>query len=967
MTSILRPLCLFALSLSATLSQPAAAQTVVSSTRADRPVAPPAQPLDPSRGWFYENSDIPMDAGWQFGELPNGLRYAVRRNGVPPGQVSIRVRVDVGSLDERPAEAGWAHLMEHVSFRGSRYVPDGESKRIWQRLGASFGSDTNAATTPVSTTYKLDLPSAQPAGLEESLKILAGMMADPSFDPASTAAETNVVQAELREGQGPEQRTNDRLRELFFAGQPFAQHDPIGSVVTLEAATPAALADFHARWYRPDRTVVVLSGDIDPAVAVPMIQRQFGDWRATVPAPPRTDLGTPDAGAPRTGVVVEPSLPARVELAVLRPWRWKADTVDYNQGLMRTQLALQVLNRRLESKARAGASFLFAGVTRDDVVRSADVTSVSLVPAGGRWAEAVTDVRTAIADAVAIPPTRAEIEREVTEYEQSLVVAAGNEPARPGAELADDLVGALDIAETSTTASGALEIFRSAKPSFTPAAIQQATARMFEGAPLRALLTLPAADAGAQRELLAAIDRPIAVDVAAGRQDLEPLSMDVLPALGTPATVVGGPTLLPGANEELKTQVVRLSNGVNLVLFPNDSEAGRVYVDVRFGTGLAGLGGDKASFAWSGEQALVDAGLAGLNLDQLDRLTTGRQIGMAFAAGDTRFSLSGTTRREDLGDQLRFLATKLSHPSWNARAVDRIRDVLLASYGSQDNSAYAVVNRDLEGVLHAGDQRWTAPDRADIERLTAERLKAYWSPLLAEGSIEVAIFGDFDRDTAIEEAARTFGALPARPDAALPPAERTQPVFSHTRQPIRATHGGPADQAAAVLAWPTGGGVEGIEDSYALEVLAAVFGDRLLDRLRSEEGESYSPQVISRWPRDVRTGGSVFVLGQVRPGSADHFFGLSREIAADLVANPVSDDEFARARGPVAQNYMRAFSGNTFWMRTLEGVSRDTNVALLPARLASALGRMTPADVQRVAARYLRPEASLSWVVTPRP
>ena len=109
-----------------------------------------------------------------------------------------------------------------------------------------------------------------------------------------------------------------------------------------------------------------------------------------------------------------------------------------------------------------------------------------------------------------------------------------------------------------------------------------------------------------------------------------------------------------------------------------------------------------------------------------------------------------------------------------------------------------------------------------------------------------------------------------------------------TATPLVATHTGPADQAAAVLAWPTGGGLDRLEDSYALEVLAAVFSDRLFDRLRSEEGESYSPQVISQWPRDVTSGGSLFVLGQVKPGSADRFFALSREIAADLATKPLS-------------------------------------------------------------------------------
>lgn len=79
--------------------------------------------------------------------------------------------MDVGSLMERESEKGFAHLLEHLSFRGSAKVPDGESKREWQRLGVTFGSDSNASTTPVSTTYKLDLPDANETSLDKSMMI----------------------------------------------------------------------------------------------------------------------------------------------------------------------------------------------------------------------------------------------------------------------------------------------------------------------------------------------------------------------------------------------------------------------------------------------------------------------------------------------------------------------------------------------------------------------------------------------------------------------------------------------------------------------------------------------------------------------------------------------------------------------------------------------------------------------------
>jgi hypothetical protein len=114
--------------------------------------------------WLYRGSDVPVDREWKFGELPNGLRYAVRKNGVPPGQVSIRIRVDAGSLYEAGSRARFCPPAgtSGVPPVASILATERRSRRF-QRLGATFGSDTNAETSPVSTTYKLDLPDATDA------------------------------------------------------------------------------------------------------------------------------------------------------------------------------------------------------------------------------------------------------------------------------------------------------------------------------------------------------------------------------------------------------------------------------------------------------------------------------------------------------------------------------------------------------------------------------------------------------------------------------------------------------------------------------------------------------------------------------------------------------------------------------------------------------------------------------------
>src|SRR3546814_3175267 len=92
--------------------------------------------------------------------------------------------------------------------------------------------------------------------------------------------------------------------------------------------------------------------------------------------------------------------------AILRPWRQVNDNIVYNQGLMIDSIAQAIINRRLESKARAGGSFLSASVNQDDVSRSADATFVSVTPLGDDWEAALRDVRAVTADAGKRPPTQ---------------------------------------------------------------------------------------------------------------------------------------------------------------------------------------------------------------------------------------------------------------------------------------------------------------------------------------------------------------------------------------------------------------------------------------------------------------------------------------------------------------------------------------------------------------------------------
>jgi zinc protease len=919
----------------------------------------PAQPGAAARPWLYENSDVPIDPAWRFGELPNGLRYAIRRNGVPPGQVSIRLRIDAGSLMERPDELGFAHFMEHLTFRGSRHVPDGESKRIWQRLGVTFGSDSNAQTTPTGTTYALDLPQATPEGLDESMKILSGMMTDPNIVDSAVNAERAVVLAEMREGTNAQTRVGDATRAFLFAGQPLGTHSPIGTVATLNAATAPAMEAFHSRWYRPENAVISVAGDIDPAVMETLIKKHFAVWSVPGKAEPLPDFGMPDKSKPATSVFVEPGIPTALSLAYLRPWKPRADTIVYNQGKLTDMLALQIINRRLEQAARAGGSFLQAGVGQDDVSRSVDGTFVTIVPNGNDWAKALTDVRAIIEDARATPPGQTEIDREYAQFDTALAIQVENEDTEAGAKQATDLVSAVDIRETTVSPQTALDIFRSGKPGMTPQAMLDSTRRLFTADVMRAQLLLPAAQPGAEGKLAAAMAAAVSAAKDARLAD-RPVTMDDLPKLGLQAKVISRVPL--GA---IDMEVITFSNGVKMILGANDVETGKVRITVRFGNGQQAFSPTRKVPGWAANYALVAGGIGKLGQRELDELMNGRRLGFDFAIDDNAFEFSAVTRPADYQAQLRLFATKLQYPGWDPAPIARVKAGMAAAYDTLSSAPDGVVSRDLEWLLHDRDVRFRTPDKAEIAALTPEAFRATWEPLLASGPIEVEVFGQVNPDEAIAAVGATFGALPPRTAAPVAPASRTMRFPAHNATPVVLRHNGDKDQAAAVIAWPTGGGFAARKDARQLEILARIFSDRLFEKLRSTDGAAYSPSAVNNWPFAYDDGGYLLVNSQVKPSGVGYFFKLANETAADLAANPVSADELQRAVAPMRQLLARASTGNAFWMSQVEGATRDPRYIDAMRTMASEMLNVTPADMQALAKTYLVPGKSWSAVVLP--
>lgn len=942
----------YALALAALLLSPTTYAQTASVTTA--PAKTTAQP------WLYEGSDVPVDDTWTFGVLPNGLRYAVKKNEVPAGQVSIRVRIDVGALHENHDEQGFAHLIEHLSFRGSTFVPDGEAKRIWQRFGVSFGSDSNAQTTPTQTVYKLDLPNATPEKLDESVKIISGMIRNPRISPTALNAERAIVLAELRENSGAQMIYSDALRQHAFQGQRLANRSTIGTPETLQAADAIRLSAFHERWYRPENAVVVMAGDMEPSKLANLVQKYFNDWKGKGPRAPEPDFGDPSPQGTPVRVLIEPTLPTTVSLAYLRPWRKVNDTIAYNEQLLIDALALQIINRRLEVQARNGGSYLFAQVAQEDISRTADATLVSLTPVGDQWEAATRDVRAIIADAVATPPSVADIDREKTLFGNALRTMLDSYPFEAAAKQADDIVNAVDIRETVAAPKTVVMVYEGMQDKFTPERILQSTQKLFSADVRRLMVSSPTTIPDADNRALAVLNAPVAANTSA-RLSENNIGFAALPKLGAPGKLVSEETFARWDFTRLE-----LSNGVRALLYPNESESGQIRVLVRFGDGYQAVNPDQGDLLWAGPLVLPENGIGNIKRTEIDQMVNGRRIELNFSIDDDAFQFNANTRPDDLADQLTLIATKLEHPGWDAAPVERAKALATSGYASFEMSAMSVLQRDLEYLLRNKDARWKAANPSEVAKIDAAKFEAFWQPLMAQGPIEVMLLGDFEKANAIAALEKSFGAM--APRAALPISAAASDVRfpAPTATPVRLMHRGASDQSAAVMAWPTGGGIGGITEGRHLEILAAIFRDRLFEKFRAEQAASYSPDMAANWPVNFNSGGYLMAFTQVKPVDVDRFFAFVEAVAADLIANPVSADELQRAVEPTKQAIERAASGNIFWLNQLKGATYKPERFAALGKLYSDFNDVTPAILQTLAQRYFIKDKAWKLVVAPQ-
>jgi zinc protease len=218
-------------------------------------------------------------------KLKNGLRVIIAEDHSAP-VFALAVNYNVGSRDERKGRTGFAHLFEHMMFKGSENVGALEHPH----LIFSNGGTMNGTTSKDRTLYFEMLPANQ---LDLGLFLEADRMRSLDITKANLDNQRNAVQEERRLGvdNQPYGRTFELRDELAYENFAY-EHAVIGSMEDLTAATVDDVASFFKTYYAPNNAVLSIVGDVDTKTALAKVRKYFESIPSQQP-PPEVDMTEP--------------------------------------------------------------------------------------------------------------------------------------------------------------------------------------------------------------------------------------------------------------------------------------------------------------------------------------------------------------------------------------------------------------------------------------------------------------------------------------------------------------------------------------------------------------------------------------------------------------------------------------------------------------------------------------------------
>jgi zinc protease len=932
----------------------AAALAFIGQAAANPNAAPPG--AERTEAWNAETSDLEPDSSITYGKLPNGLRYAIRPNHRPQNQVVVRMAIDVGSAVEADDEQGLAHFIEHMAFNGSTHVPEGEMVKMLERLGLSFGADTNASTGYTQTQYKLDLPRSDASLIGQSLFLMRETASELLFNPAAVDRERGVVISEMREKENYATQSSRAANALFYPDTFYSTRYPIGKLNVLQTAPAERMRALYQKWYRPDRTIIIVVGPIDPAEIEKQIVAKFADW--TNPGPALGDIDTCkiDTGREQAArIFAHPEINEAISVQQIVPDKPRADTIERAMVELKMQIASAIVAQRTSRRSREGdVPFLGGGLTFaigfcDQYARIGFNASGK----DGSWRDLLPFSEQIVRQAAQFGFSDAEVAEQVRRLDSAYRNAAKGEATKTSAAIANDLVSIDD--DVLNSAEYRQLLWLQLRPFMTKALIDAEFSKWFDQLESPMLFLTTKQQEEIKPQTIYEASRVLPVELPSVRDHSEFAYTD----FGPVGSIVEDKRI-----RDLGIRTIRFANNVLLNLKKTDFEDNRVRFSVRIDGGELHFGKENAALARFMAGTYISGGLKAHDIEDLRSLLAGTSVSASFAVADDYFGSSGAVAPVDLERQLQVIAAYTEYPGYREEALRLFRRPLPETYARLDAAPGSALGIASTKIMTDDDPRFALLPLKTMQSVDFEMLQKALGKALTDNRAEIALVGDIDEEAAIAIVARTFGAMPKRNVKEDSYADERKTQWSGKSGNFDIPHRGEANQMSWRRTWIT------TDDSdqkraQSMDLLARIITLRLTDELREKLGATYGGGASSSMSSVYPDRGTFSIATTADPKDLTAIEAAVDRIVAELVDAPADKDLFERARKPVLESYADWRMRNDTWLSVASIAQSDSARVERFRRSENVFRSITPQDVWEAAKTWLSKPAQFTFRALP--
>lgn len=920
---------------------------------------------DPASVPFAQDaSDLVMDEDILYGQLPNGLRYAVMSNDTPTKTASLLMRFDAGSLDETDETRGIAHFLEHMAFNGSEAIPEGEMIKRLERLGLAFGPDTNASTGFDQTIYQLELPEVTDELIDEALFIFRETAEHLTLSEDAIERERGVILAEKRARNSPAFRAQIASLEFQTEGLNLGDQLPIGTVETIESMTADQFRHFYETQYQPEDTFIVLVGDRPKEALAQAVEARFADWTNDAPDVADSKLPMIAFDKPRFGSFFDPEIVSSITLSTITeiaPEEERRDTAANRAADLPLYFANAIINRRLARKARNGeASYTGAGTGVSDLFESAEIASLGVSAEPEKLREGFIEAERILRQAIAHGFSQAELDEQIANARKSWEVSVQTAPTRRTPSLARQILNNFSSERVMTSAESSLERFEEAVKDLTLEQVENSLREAWA-----ALDTAP--QLYVQSDTV--IEEPeswLKATLAEARSVFLPAEIEK-EAGSFAYTDWGQPGVIAerGTIEDIGIETVRFENGVRLNMKPTSYEEDVIRIRVKAGGGSGFYPQDNPAFGTQIGAVLGSSAIGAHTVDELATLNAGKAVGVSRGFNTKDMTLSGSTVPDDLELQFQLMAAYLVDPAFREETLQRYESQVRSIWSKLDSTPGGAASISVPSILSSGHWRDVHPSEMQALDVDLEALSQWYDATVKGGAIEIGVVGDFDPERVTELVASTFGSIPrvSDIDEAIPETATNRQFPDGRLRPYVITHAGEPDTALLRIYWPIDNH-EDINTDRKFRVLSQVLRLELNEVLREEEGATYSPSAFTSLPDTDPDYGYLAVSMEVSPDELDRLTQLIESVADKLVVGSVDVDTFDRAITPTLENLETSLENNGYWLNVIDEAQGRPETLDWHRTRGEVYSSMTADDISAMA-NVINPDRAIRVHVVP--